>query len=153
VNRAGAFLCSLGRAFAPFTEPLIRIYAGLALVLHGYPKLFGATVANAAFFETAGFRPSLFWTIVVGITEVGGGLCLALGLFTRLAALPILIFLLTAVVYHSRFGFYWNARGFEYPLFWAIVVLHFFIRGGGAWSLDAYLRRSRAASAVREPQA
>jgi putative oxidoreductase len=151
MKAAGAFLCSVGRTRAPFTEPSIRIYAGLALVLHGYPKLFGATAANAAFFETAGFRPGLLWTIVVGLTEVGGGLCLALGLFTRAMAVPILIFLLTAVVYHSRFGFYWNARGFEYPLFWAIVVLHFLVRGGGPWSLDAYLRHSRAASVVREP--
>jgi putative oxidoreductase len=153
MKTAGAFLCSVGRTLAPFTEPLIRIYAGLALVSHGYPKLFGATAANVAFFETAGFRPGLLWTIVVGLTEVGGGLCLALGLFTRAVAVPILIFLLTAVVYHSRFGFYWNARGFEYPLFWTLVVLHFFIRGGGAWSLDAYWGRRRAASGVREPQA
>jgi putative oxidoreductase len=153
VKRAGAFLCSLGRTLAPFTEPLLRVYAGLALVSHGYPKLFGATAANAVFFENAGFRPGLLWTIMVGLTEVAGGLCLALGLFTRVAAAPILIFLLTAVVYHSRFGFYWNARGFEYPLFWAIVVLHFLVRGAGPWSLDAYLRRSRAASAVREPSA
>src|SRR5215203_3461909 len=121
MKTAGAFLCSVGRTLAPFTEALIRIYAGLALVSHGYPKLFGATAANVAFFETAGFRPSLLWTILVGLTEVGGGLCLALGLFTRAVAVPILIFLLTAVVYHSRFGFYWNARGFEYPLFCAIV--------------------------------
>jgi len=153
MKTAGAFLCSAGRTLAPFTEPLIRIYAGLALVSHGYPKLFGATAANALFFENAGFRPGLLWTIVVGLTEVGGGLCLALGLFTRAVAVPILIFLLTAVVYHSRFGFYWNARGFEYPLFWAIVVLHFFIRGGGRWSLDAYLRHRRSGSAMREPQA
>ena len=83
---------------------------------------------------------------MVGLTEFAGGLCLALGLFTRWAAAPILIFLLTAVVYHSRFGFYWNARGFEYPLFWAIVVFHFLIRGGGPCSLDSYWRRRRAAS-------
>jgi putative oxidoreductase len=151
MKTAGAFLCSVGRTLAPFTEPSIRIYAGLALVLHGYPKLFGATAANAAFFETAGFHPGLLWTIVVGLTEVGGGLCLALGLFTRMVAVPISIFLLTAVVYHSRFGFYWNARGFEYPLFWAIVVLHFLVRGGGPWSVDAYWDRRRAASVVREP--
>jgi len=153
MKTAGAFLCSVGRTLAPFTEPLIRIYAGLALVSHGYPKLFGATAANVAFFETAGFRPSLLWTILVGLTEVGGGLCLALGLFTRAVAVPILIFLLTAVVYHSRFGFYWNARGFEYPLFWAIVVLHFFMRGGGRWSLDAHLHHRRSGTAIREPQA
>jgi putative oxidoreductase len=126
---------------APFTEPLIRVVAGLSLVPHGYPKLFGGTAASAAFFDQAGYRPGVFWTIVVGLTETIGGLCLAAGLFTRVVAVPILIFLLTAITYHWQFGFYWNARGIEYPLFWAIVVLHFLVRGGGPYSLDARLRR------------
>jgi len=29
----------------------------------------------------------------------------------------------------------------EYPLFRSIVVLHFLVRGGGAWSLDAVIGR------------
>ena len=149
-ERARAFLYSMTRGLGPFTVPMIRVYAGLALISHGYPKLFGATAANAAFFESAGFRPGLLWAIVVGLTEVVGGLCLAAGLFTRAAAMPILIFLATAMVYHSRFGFYWNARGFEYPLFWALVVFHFLTHGGGRWSLDAYWSR-RKVPASREP--
>jgi putative oxidoreductase len=149
-EHARAFLYSMTRRLAPFTAPMIRVYAGVALISHGYPKLFGATAANAAFFESAGFRPGLLWAIVVGLTEVVGGLCLAAGLFTRAASVPILIFLATAMVYHSRFGFYWNARGFEYPLFWALVVFHFLIHGGGRWSLDAYWRR-RKVPASREP--
>lgn len=51
---------ALGRlygALTPLTEPLIRLVAGLSLAAHGYPKLFGATAANAAFFEQAAFIP------------------------------------------------------------------------------------------------
>lgn len=134
----------LGRvydALAPATEPMIRVIAGLALAMHGYPKLFGATAANAAFFAKAGFHPPLFWAILAGSTEFIGGLCLAAGLFTRLVSAPILIFLLVAVSYHAPNGFYWNRLGFEYPLFWAIVVFHFLVRGGGRWSLDALIGR------------
>jgi putative oxidoreductase len=129
------------RTLAPFTEPLIRIVAGLSLAAHGYPKLFGDTAAVADFFAEEGFEPGMFWAIAVGLTEFVGGLCLALGLLTRLAAVPILIFLGTAVTYHRQFGFYWDIKGFEYPLFWAIVVLHFLVRGGGPWSIDARLGR------------
>jgi putative oxidoreductase len=125
-------------ALTPVTEPLIRIVAGLSLVAHGVPK-FTAMAANAAFFEKAGFAPGLLWAWIVGVTETAGGLCLALGLLTRIVSLPILIFLLTAVAYHWQFGFYWNQRGFEYPLFWAIVVFHFLIHGGGRWSIDRRL--------------
>ncbi len=128
------------RALAPFTELAIRIVAGLSLVAHGYPKFLNLS-ANAAFFEKAGFEPAMFWTIVVALTETVGGLCLAVGFLTRLVAVPILIFLLTAITYHWQFGFYWNARGIEYPLFWSIVVLHFLVRGGGTLSIDNRMGR------------
>ncbi len=129
------------RALAPFTELAVRVVAGVSLIAHGYPKLFVNPAANAAFFEQAGFTPGMFWAIVVGLTETAGGLCLAAGFLTRLVAVPILIFLLTAITYHWQFGFYWNARGIEYPLFFALVVLNFLIRGAGPLSIDAKLGR------------
>ncbi len=134
-------LGGLYRSLAPVTEALVRLCAGLSLAAHGYPKLFGATAANAAFFEQAGFHPPLFWTILTGLTEFGGGMCLALGLLTRLAALPVLVFLAVAIQFHAANGFYWNNLGFEYPLFWALVVLHVLVRGGGRFSIDRLLGR------------
>jgi putative oxidoreductase len=135
---------ALGRIYgaaAPVTEPAIRAVAGLSLAAHGFPKLFGATEASVSFFEKTGFHPPLFWTILTGCTEFFGGLCLAAGLLTRVVAAPILVFLLIAVLYHASNGFYWNRLGFEYPLFWAIVVFHFLVRGGGVCSLDAVIGR------------
>lgn len=135
---------ALGRvygALAPVTEPAIRAMAGLSLAAHGYLQLFGAPAANVAFFEKAGFHPAVFWNVLSGCTEFFGGLCLAAGLLTRVVAVPILLFLLVAVLFHAPNGFYWNRLGFEYPLFWAIVVFHFLVRGGGAWSLDAVIGR------------
>ena len=129
------------RALAPATGALVRVISGLSLVAHGYPKLFVNPAGNAAFFEQAGFKPGMFWAIAVGLTEMVGGLCLAAGFLTRLVCVPILIFLLTAVAYHWQFGFYWNTRGIEFPLFWSVVTLHFLIHGGGPWSLDAKLGR------------
>jgi len=130
------------RAFAPITEPLIRVVAGGALAMHGYPILFGDIGAAAKFFESIGFENGLLWAYVVGLIELVCGICLALGLLTRLAAGPILGFLvITIVTYHWQFGFAWENRGYEYPLFWSIVVLHFLVRGGGRWSLDAMIGR------------
>ncbi len=128
-------------ALAPLTELAVRVFAGAALVAHGYPKLFGNPQANAEFFEQAGFSPGMFWSILVGLTETVGGLCLAAGFLTRVVAVPILIFLLTAITYHWQFGFYWNARGIEYPVFFALVMLHIIMRGGGRYSVDAKIGR------------
>ena len=133
---------SVYRTIAPITEPLIRVVAGGSLVLHGFPILFGNTEAAAKFLESVGFENALFWTYVVGLVEFVCGLCLAIGFLTRLVALPIIGFLLTAIVtYHWQFGFAWENRGVEYPLFWAIVVFHFLIRGAGPWSVDALIGR------------
>ena len=128
--------------FAPFTEALIRLIAGGSLAYHGYQILFGNIEGAARFFESVGFEDGMLWAWVVGILQFVCGLCLALGLFTRLAAGPIIGFLVVAIVtYHLEFGYNWEARGIEYPLFWTIVVFHFLVRGGGAWSLDRWIGR------------
>jgi putative oxidoreductase len=126
----------------PITELLIRLMAGGALAFHGYQILFGNIEGAGRFFESVGFDNGLLWAWVVGILELGGGLLLAFGLLTRIAAAAIIVFLIVAIViYHWPFGFNWEARGIEYPLFWAIVVFHFLIHGGGRFSLDALLGR------------
>jgi putative oxidoreductase len=94
------------------------------------------------FLRVSDFENPLFWAYVVGGVEFVCGICLAIGFLTRLVAAPIIGFLLIAIVtYHWQFGFAWENRGIEYPLFWAIVVFHFLIRGGGPCSLDALMGR------------
>lgn len=136
---------SLGHVYDtlwPITEPLVRLMAGGSLAFHGYQILFGNTEGAARFFESVGFEQGLMWAYVVGLLELICGMLLALGLLTRLAAVPILIFLIVAIVtYHWDFGYNWEGRGIEYPLFWALVVFHFLVRGGGPWSLDALIGR------------
>ena len=139
------FVPALGRVYAavaPVTEPLIRLMAGGSLAFHGVQILFGNMEGAARFFESVGFEHGLFWAWVVGIMELVCGLGLALGLLTRLMAAPIIVFLIVAIVtYHLDYGYNWESRGIEYPLFWALVVFHFLIRGGGAWSLDRLIGR------------
>ncbi len=129
------------RLFQPVTEPLIRLVAGGSLAVHGYTIL-GNVAGAAKFFESVGFVNGVFWAYVVGAMELVCGLCLAIGLLTRLVAAPIIGFLVIAIVtVHGPLGFAWENRGYEYPLFWAIVVFHFLVRGGGQWSLDAMIGR------------
>ena len=73
------------RALAPFTDPALRIAAGLFLVPHGAQKLFGwfggyGVEATGQFFASKlGLPASL--ALVAGLIEFAGGLALALGLF------------------------------------------------------------------------
>jgi hypothetical protein len=40
-----------------------------------------------------------------------------------------------------RDGWFWNRRGMEYSLFWAVAAFVVFCKGGGALSLDTLIAR------------
>ena len=81
------------------------------------------------------------------ILETVGALCLILGLFTRFFAVAIGIeFLL--IVFNAHWGmglkdFSWArpGGGWEYPLFWGLIIAAIALRGGGPYSLDRRLGR------------
>ena len=135
----------LGRIYqiaGPWALSLLRFLAGFSMAMHGWVHINADMNDTAAYFEGEGFVPGLFWAWAVTLTEFVGGICLAIGLATRLVAIPIFIFLLTAVSYHSKNGFYWDRGGLEYPLMWAAVVLVFLVHGGGKASADQLIGRS-----------
>lgn len=139
-------LAPLYDGLEPYALPLLRIVMGLVLVPHGCQKAFG-WFGGAGFtkfteiFDHNGYHPAAFWVSVVMLTEMVGGLCLALGLFTRVAALFIVIFMVNAVLFTSAKGFFWTQGGLEYSLIIGMVALVFLIRGGGRYSLDAQMSR------------
>ena len=49
--------------------------------------------ALADYMDKQGYRPGIVWAPAISLTQLIGGPLLALGLFTRLAALPIVLFL------------------------------------------------------------
>jgi putative oxidoreductase len=141
----------LYHAAAPVAEMLLRVIVGLSLVPHGlrmsmgfFPTS-GGPVNNvrdfAALLDNGGYQPGKLWAWVIVITELVGGPMLALGLFTRPVAIPIVI-LLALSIWEHRKGFFWNQGGFEYPLLWTAAALYFLANGGGAYSLDALIGRA-----------
>jgi putative oxidoreductase len=90
--------------------------------------------------DNDGYRPGKFWAPAISVTQLLGGPLLALGLFTRPAALAILIFLIVSNYERWRVGgYFWNKTGVEYTLRWSLGVLYFLVHGGGAISLDHLL--------------
>ena len=135
----------LGKIYAAlddWTLPLLRFIAGFNMAMHGWVHVNADMTETAAYFSGEGFEPGLLWAYAVTLTEFAGGILLAIGLLTRLAAIPIFLFLATAVSYHMKNGFFWNEGGFEYPLMWAVVTLVFLIKGGGRLSVDNLLGKS-----------
>ncbi len=143
-------LQGLYATLAPWTEALFRAAVGLALVPHGLRMTFGffpstgSDVRNltmlAAQLDRDGYRPGRLWAPAISLTELVGGPMLALGLFTRPVAVPIVIFLLVSNIERWRVGgYFWNTKGLEYTLLWTVGALYFLVHGGGAYSLDHLL--------------
>lgn len=134
-------------ALSGISEALLRVAAGAFLIPHGAQKLFGAfggygLEATGEFFATQlGFANGFLAALAAGSIEVFGGLLLALGLLTRPVAAAITVFLAVAATFHLGSGFFWSAGGWEYPALWALVALHFALRGGRRYSLDRLIGR------------
>ena len=129
------------RRVEPLSWALIRITAGLMLIPHGWPKLMmgvGAT-ANMALVKR-GIAPAEPLAVALIAIETIGGLCIALGLFTRFWAAAAVIEM-SVIVYHHLPKFGWGQGGYEYPLFWGLVMLAIALRGGGPYSLDRRIGR------------
>jgi len=140
-------LGGLYEAFGPLAEALLRAAVGLALVPHGLRMTFGffpntgQPLQNipmlADYLDEQGYRPGKVWAVAISATQLIGGPLLALGLFTRLAALPVVLFLAVSNIERWRVGkYFWNQLGLEYTLMWTIAALYFLVHGGGAYSLD-----------------
>jgi putative oxidoreductase len=125
----------------PFSWLLIRLTAGLMLIPHGWPKLMmGITATANMALVKRGIAPAEPLAVILIAIETVGGLCIALGLFTRFWAAAAVIEM-CVIAYHHLPKFGWTAPGYEYPLFWGLVLLAIALRGGGPYSLDRKIGR------------
>jgi putative oxidoreductase len=137
-------LASIYAGLDAWAHVLIRVALGAILIPHGMQKLFGSfggpgmnnfIGALQKFGYSPGFSQFIAWPIA--LLEFVGGIMLIIGLFTRPVAFAVLIFMLEAARFHHGIGgFFWTARGNEYPLILAAVSLYLVIRGSGPYSID-----------------
>ena len=120
---------------------VIRVIVGLTLAGHGVQKLFGwfgggGLKQTARGFDRMGYRPGSLMALLAGTGEAGGGVLLALGLLTPLAAAAGIAVMVNAMSVHLTKGF-WNSKGgLEFPLTIATVFAGIAVAGSGRFSLD-----------------
>jgi putative oxidoreductase len=78
---------------------------------------------------------------LAGGAEFFGGVLLILGLFTRLAAVPLVITMMVAVLAVHRDAFGLKQNGMEYALTLGCVCAGIALLGPGCYSLDALFRK------------
>lgn len=120
----------------------LRLVVGLLFAGHGAQKLFGAfggrgLEATAAGFEQGGLRPARAHAWIAGLSELGGGLLLALGLLTPFAAAGIIAVMTAAILtVHAPKGVWNTEGGYEYNLVLIAAAFALAAIGAGSWSLD-----------------
>jgi putative oxidoreductase len=123
------------------TYAIMRFMVGWNFATHGAQKLFGVLAVP----NMPGF-PHTPKFMLAGIIEFFGGLLVAIGLGTTPAA-----FIASgemAVAYftvHAKQGFWPILNNGEKPVLFCFVFLFIAAYGGGRFSVDALLRRRRAA--------
>ncbi|MEZ5855159.1 MAG: DoxX family protein [Hyphomicrobiaceae bacterium] len=137
---------------APYAALLLRVSLGVMLLAHGlYLKVFTFTVAGTvSFFESIGYPGFFAYLVILG--EVGGGIALLLGVWTRSIALLLLPILIGAAVQHLNNGWLFSAPkgGWEFPAFWTAMLLVQALLGDGAFAWRPSFRLTQATSPARD---
>lgn len=128
--------------FAPHAFAIMRIVVGVLFAMHGSQKLFG----------TPGDKPPVELASlmgVAGIIEFAGGLLIAFGFLTRIAA-----FLSSGTMAVAYFMAHAPKHALpiinqgELAVVYCFVFLYIWAHGAGIWSIDSMLNRNRTASRV-----
>lgn len=143
---------------APGWTILVRLLVGLAVFFpEGLQKLMFADVLGAGRFALIGIPYPDIMGPFVGVVEIVCGVLIIFGLYTRLAAIPLIIIMVVALVstklpillgqdfwmFHlpaniQRVGFWAAEHEARADLTMLLGSIFLLIVGGGRWSIDAW---------------
>ena len=151
-------------ASAPRAVLLIRLIVGGVFFSEGIQKFLYPAENGAGRFAKIGIPSPEVMGPFVGVVEIVCGALILIGLLTRLAAIPLIINMLVAILStkipillgHGFWGF--SLRNLPYYGFWGMAheartdfamllgSIFLLIVGAGLWSIDAKLSRPKARS-------
>ena len=124
--------------FAPYSYAFMRFVTGAILVPHGVQKVFFGSIAR--YTQTIAAKGLPFPELLAYLTffsESVGAICLAISLFTRVAAAMIFVQMTVIVfLFQWQYGYFWTNRGYEFAALWALLCAAIFFKGGGRYSVD-----------------
>ncbi len=120
---------------------ILRIVVGLIFLSEGIQKYLFPELLGPGRFLKIGFCDASFWAYFTGTFEVVCGTLVLVGLVTRIAAIPLLIIMLTAFV-STKFpilldkGFWALLHEYRTDFALTLLLIYLTIYGSGRWSLD-----------------
>ncbi|KEO72148.1 DoxX family protein [Anditalea andensis] len=130
------------------TTILIRLMVGAVFLSEGVQKFLFPDIRGAGRFEKIGLPEPEFLGIFVGGFEIICGVMVLLGIYTRLAALPLIIIMLVAIgstkmEVLAQEGFWEMLHGSRTDWSMLLGSIFLLIKGGGAWSADLILQNRK----------
>jgi putative oxidoreductase len=115
---------------------------GLVFLSEGIQKFLFPSEIGAGRFAKIGLPSPETLAAVVGVTEIVCGIFVVLGLFTRLAAIPLIVIMLAAISFTKvpillDSGFWKMAHESRTDFSMLLGSLFLLINGAGKWSVDA----------------
>jgi putative oxidoreductase len=132
---------------------VVRIALAWVFIYYGAAKLFGAFPGSGphGIHQTALYmansvhlRPGELFAVVAGVIEFGGGVAMALGLFTRLAGLALfgdMVMAMITVTWTTGINSSSSPPGYQLNLALAVLALAAALIGAGRFSIDALIAR------------
>jgi putative oxidoreductase len=127
---------------------LIRVMVGAVFVSEGIQKFLYPAEVGAGRFARIGIPSPEIVAPVVGSFEIACGALVLFGLATRVAVIPLIVIMLTAIATTKvpilRDQGFWK-MAHDARTDWSMLLgsLFLLIVGGGYWSLDAILPKNR----------
>src|SRR3954451_10503999 len=120
---------------------LIRVAVGFIFLSEGLQKYITPEATGTVRFAKIGFPHPAFWAYFTGSLEIACGILILIGLFTRLAAIPLLIimivaFITTKIPILTDKGFWSFAHEYRTDFAMTLLLIYLLMYGGGNHSID-----------------
>lgn len=130
---------------------LIRLLVGWVFLSEGIQKFLFPDALGAGRFVKIGIPWPHVMAPFVGVVEIVCGGLILVGLFTRLAAVPLVIDIVVAlystkIITFAKNGFWGTLHEARTDVSMLLGLIFLLLTGGGIWSLDERLSASRRKS-------
>jgi uncharacterized membrane protein YphA (DoxX/SURF4 family) len=130
-----------------YRSVLPRLIVGLVFLSEGIQKFLFPDLVGVGRFEQIGFANPEFLAYFVASFEIGCGALMIIGFLTRIAAIPLFIIMMTAIITTKipilmDKGFWTMAHESRTDFAMTILLIYLLIYGSGRWSIDSKISKS-----------
>ncbi len=123
-----------------------RLIVGLVFISEGIQKFLFPDLVGVGRFIKIGFENAEFLSYFVASFEITCGILLLMGLLTRLASIPLLIIMATAIVTTKipkllNDGFWTMAHDSRTDFAMTVLLIYLIIYGAGKLSIDSVIQK------------